>query len=213
MTGLIRVIIADDQEVVRSGFAALLDTRDDITVVGTARDGADAVTVASTNRPDVILMDVRMPVARRHRGDEADHDRRLHADAARDRAHDVRPRRVRLRRPVAPAPAASSSKDVTAETLFDAVRVVAAGDALLAPQRHPPADRASSRSMPGARHGRRRSRRTSRRASIDGAQRLVAAGRSNAEIADGAVRQQRDGQDPRSAGSSASSTPATAPKP
>ena len=58
----IRVMIADDQEVVRAGFAALLDTRDDITVVGTARDGEDAVTGATAHRPDVILMDVRMPV-------------------------------------------------------------------------------------------------------------------------------------------------------
>ena len=62
MTEPIRVMIADDQEIVRSGFAALLDTRDDITVVGTARDGEDAVTVATAHRPDVILMDVRMPV-------------------------------------------------------------------------------------------------------------------------------------------------------
>jgi hypothetical protein len=58
----IRVLIADDQQVVRAGFAALLDTRDDITVVGTARDGEDAINVATTNRPDVVLMDVRMPV-------------------------------------------------------------------------------------------------------------------------------------------------------
>jgi YesN/AraC family two-component response regulator len=59
----IRVVIADDQEVVRAGFAALLETRDDITVVGTARDGRDAITVATTNRPDVILMDVPTPPA------------------------------------------------------------------------------------------------------------------------------------------------------
>jgi DNA-binding NarL/FixJ family response regulator len=58
----IRVLIADDQEVVRAGFAALLDTREDITVVGTARDGRDAIDVATAKRPDVVLMDVRMPV-------------------------------------------------------------------------------------------------------------------------------------------------------
>jgi YesN/AraC family two-component response regulator len=57
----IRVIIADDQEIVRAGFSALLDTRDDVTVVGTARDGRDAIEVARSNRPDVVLMDVRMP--------------------------------------------------------------------------------------------------------------------------------------------------------
>ena len=124
-------MIADDQEIVRSGFAALLDTRDDITVVGTARDGEDAVTVATAHRPDVILMDVRMPVRQRDRGDPNDHPT-LHP-----------PPRVivlttfDLDEYVYDALSAGASgfllKDVTAETLFDAVRVVAAGDALLTP--------------------------------------------------------------------------------
>jgi len=57
----IRVVVVDDQEVVRAGFGALLDTQDDITVVGTAADGAQAVALCAATDPDVVLMDVRMP--------------------------------------------------------------------------------------------------------------------------------------------------------
>ncbi len=58
----IRVLIADDQAMVRAGFAALLGAADDLDVVGTASDGAEAVALARALQPDVILMDVRMPV-------------------------------------------------------------------------------------------------------------------------------------------------------
>ena len=58
---MIRVLIADDQTLVREGFAMILDAYDDITVVGQAADGVDAVTRAGELRPDVVLMDVRMP--------------------------------------------------------------------------------------------------------------------------------------------------------
>jgi DNA-binding NarL/FixJ family response regulator len=58
---VIRVVVADDQSLVRGGFVALLGSADDIEVVGEASDGEEAVAVASRERPDVILMDVRMP--------------------------------------------------------------------------------------------------------------------------------------------------------
>jgi YesN/AraC family two-component response regulator len=58
---VIRVALADDQELVRAGFAALLDAEDDIEVVGEAADGEEAVRIATRRTPDVLLMDIRMP--------------------------------------------------------------------------------------------------------------------------------------------------------
>ena len=59
---MIRVVVVDDQEVVRAGFGALLATQADFAVVGTAADGAEAVRLCAAEQPDVVLMDVRMPV-------------------------------------------------------------------------------------------------------------------------------------------------------
>ena len=56
-----RIVVADDHQVVRDGFAALLDTQPDFTVVGTASDGAEAVRICRELAPDVVLMDIRMP--------------------------------------------------------------------------------------------------------------------------------------------------------
>jgi len=127
----IRVVVADDQQIVREGFAALLATQSDLAVVGTAADGEEAVSVCNAERPDVVLMDVRMP-----RLDGIEATRRVTSDG------DPPPRVLVLTtfdldEYVYDALGAGASgfllKDVTAERLFDAVRIVAAGDALLAP--------------------------------------------------------------------------------
>ena len=57
----VRVLIADDQELLRAGFRKLLDAEDDISVVGEAADGAEAIALATQMAPDVVLMDIRMP--------------------------------------------------------------------------------------------------------------------------------------------------------
>jgi DNA-binding NarL/FixJ family response regulator len=127
----VRIVVADDHEVVRAGFAELLDTRPEFTVVGTASDGAEAVRLCHELRPDVVLMDVRMPGM-----DGIEATRQLASSG------EYRPRVIILTtfdldEYVYEALRAGASgfllKDVTAERLFDAVRVVADGEALLAP--------------------------------------------------------------------------------
>ncbi|MFD4855839.1 response regulator [Streptomyces atratus] len=128
-----RIVVVDDHEVVRAGFAGLLDTQPDFTVVGTASDGAEAVRVCAQQRPDVVLMDVRMPGTD---GIEATAQIRAAApDGGGPRILILTT--FDLDEHVYDALAAGAGgfllKDVTAERLFDAVRVVAAGEALLAP--------------------------------------------------------------------------------
>jgi len=127
----VRIVVVDDQEVVRSGFAELLRSQPDFTIVGTASDGVEAVRICREQRPDVVVMDVRMPgmdgieATRQIVGSEPDGPRILILTT------------FDLDEYVYDALRAGASgfllKDVTAERLFEAVRVIAAGDALLAP--------------------------------------------------------------------------------
>ena len=94
---MIRVLIADDQEIVRAGLAIILDGQPDIDVVGQAADGREAVTMARQLRPDVCLFDIRMPqldgveATRQLAGPGVEHPARGHRD------HDLRHRRIRAR--------------------------------------------------------------------------------------------------------------------
>ena len=123
---MIRIVVADDHEVVRSGYAALLDTQPDFSVAGTATDGDQAVRLCHEHQPDVVLMDVRMPTM-----DGIEATRRINGPRV------LILTTFDLDEYVYDALRAGASgfllKDVTAERLFDAVRVIAAGEALLAP--------------------------------------------------------------------------------
>jgi DNA-binding NarL/FixJ family response regulator len=127
----VRIVVADDHQIVRSGFAVLLDTQPDFTVVGTAEDGAEAVRICRETSPDVVLMDVRMP------GMDGIEATRQLTGPGRDRPRILILTTFDLDEYVYDALRAGASgfllKDVTAEQLFDAVRVIAAGEALLAP--------------------------------------------------------------------------------
>ncbi|MFI6681729.1 response regulator [Kribbella sp. NPDC050470] len=125
----IRVLVVDDQEMVRAGFTALLNAQPDLEVVGQAGDGAEAVALAAELDPDVILMDVRMPVM-----DGLAATRRILENGA---ARVVMLTTFDLDDYVYAALRAGASgfllKHSTPDELANAVRVVAAGDALLAP--------------------------------------------------------------------------------
>ena len=128
---MIRLLVADDQELVRAGFAAVLATQADFDVVAEAANGRDAVRLARAHRPDVILMDVRMPVL-----DGIAATRELCADRA-STARVLVLTTFDLDEYVLAALRAGASgfllKDTPREALYAAVRTVAAGEALLAP--------------------------------------------------------------------------------
>jgi DNA-binding NarL/FixJ family response regulator len=182
----IRIVVADDHHVVRTGFAALLGTQPDFTVVGTACDGTEAVQVCRELSPDVVLMDVRMP------GMDGIEATRLLAGPTPEGPAGLEGPRVLilttfdLDHYVYDALCAGASgfllKDVTAERLFDAVRVVAAGEALLAPAvtRRLISEFARLRPRPDAPPAAALSALTPRETEV---LKLVAAGLSNPEIA------------------------------
>ena len=176
----IRIIVADDHQVVRTGFAALLETQPDFAVVGTACDGAEAVRMGRDLRPDVALVDVRMP------GTDGIEATRQLTGSGQDGPRVLILTTFDLDEYVYDALCAGASgfllKDVTAERLFDAVRVVAAGDALLAPTvtRRLISEFARLRPNAGARSAAGLAALTPRETQV---LRLVAEGLSNPEIA------------------------------
>ena len=129
---MIRVLIADDQALVRAGFRALLDAQPDIEVVAEAADGAEAVRVAGSTRPDVILMDIRMPGMDGLAATES-----IARDPALTDVRVVILTTFDLDEYVVEALRAGASgflvKDTEPVDLLQAVRVVARGDALLSP--------------------------------------------------------------------------------
>jgi DNA-binding NarL/FixJ family response regulator len=126
----VRVLLCDDQELVRTGFRLILDLVDDLTVVGEAADGAECLRMVARHTPDVVLMDVRMP-----RMDGIEATRRL--VAARSPARVLMLTTFDLDEYVYDAMRAGASgfllKDAPREQLVAAVRMVARGDAVLAP--------------------------------------------------------------------------------
>jgi DNA-binding NarL/FixJ family response regulator len=128
----VRVLLADDQTLVRAGFRVLLERGDDIEVVGEVADGAAAVEAARAARPDVVLMDIRMPVL-----DGIEATRRIVADELLAGVRVVVLTTFELDEYVFEALRAGASgfllKDIDPDDLRQAVRVVARGDALLSP--------------------------------------------------------------------------------
>ncbi|MFF4762032.1 response regulator [Streptomyces sp. NPDC001292] len=129
---MIRVLLVDDQPLLRSGFRALLDMENDIEVVAEAGDGREGLALVEEHLPDIALIDIRMPVL-----DGIEVTRRIAADPALSGVHVVILTNYGLDEYVFDALRAGAAgflvKDIVPEDFLHAVRVAARGDALLAP--------------------------------------------------------------------------------
>ncbi|WP_039805079.1 response regulator [Nocardia araoensis] len=177
---MIRVLLADDQPLIRSGFRALLDLENDIEVVAEAADGSEALALAGQHLPDVALIDVQMPVL-----DGIEATRRIAADPTLAGVHVVILTNYGLDEYVFDALRAGAAgflvKDIRPEDFLHSVRVAARGDALLAPSitRRLINRYVSQPPNPGTRTGLKELTTREREAVL-----LVAHGMSNDEIAD-----------------------------
>ncbi|TQM32934.1 response regulator [Nocardia bhagyanarayanae] len=129
---MIRVLLVDDQPLIRSGFRALLDLEDDIEVVAEASDGSEGLALARQHLPDIALIDIQMPVV-----DGIEMTRRVSADPALAGVHVVILTNYGLDEYVFHALRAGAAgflvKDIQPEDFLHSIRVAARGDALLAP--------------------------------------------------------------------------------
>ncbi|WP_408606756.1 response regulator [Catenuloplanes japonicus] len=177
---MIRVVVADDQALIRTGFITILDSQDDLEVVGEAGDGKSAVEVAQRLRPDVIVMDVRMPVM-----DGIEATRRLAGAGVPDPLKVLVVTTFNLDEYVYEALRAGAAgfllKDASPQQLIAGVRTVARGESLLAPEvTRRLIGRYAARLRPADPAVTAESALTPRELEV---LRLIAAGQSNAEIA------------------------------